>query len=543
MAKPRVRTKVIEVRKSAGAGRPRARAAERKIMGSGDLIAPPFDPLALLMMPEESSHLGKCIEAYVTNIAGFGATFRPVRLSEDLTGERKDEILREMRRERVVLANTFRNCVLGDSFLGLSEKTRRAMETLGYGFWEVIQHPITDAFQFLKHVQAHRVRMSRVGPDLVPVDLPVVFEREDGTREIVHVTSMRWFRRFALVDPDQGQRRVWFKEWGDPRDLDAETGEFAPRGERVPVDRRANALIHWSLHSDRTPYGLPRYIGVVMTIRGDRAAERVNFVTLKNNNVPSLAFLVSNGQLTAGSVKRIRQFVEEQASEWKDNRSKILIVEAEAPGEDGSDAGTAKLTIERLTSEQMKDQLFQEYGLNNERKIRGAFRLPAVLVGDDSSQNRANATESTKKADEQVFAPERHKVDEWMNLFFLPRLGIRYHDFLSYGPNVTDPQTISALMSASERTGGMTPETSRQITGEILGRELPPISRDKVDPETPFSLQMAERVKNMAGGTVGEQVTALKSVDARTAGWLEQMLGLRAELDAVLTDRAAEFEE
>ena len=539
--KPRVHARVIEVRKAAWTGRPRARAAERR-GAVGDVIEPPFDPLSLLVMPEESSHLGKCIEAYVTNIAGFGSTFRPVRLSEDVTGERKEEILREMRRERVVLANTFRNCVLSDSFLGLGEKTRRSMETIGYGFWEVIQHPITDAFQFLKHVQAHRVRMTRVG-DLVPVELPVVFEREDGTREIVPVSSMRWFRRFVLVDPDDRGKRVWFKEWGDPRDLDAETGEFAPPGTRIPIGRRANALIHWCLHSDRTPYGLPRYIGVVMTIRGDRGAERVNYVTLKNNNVPSLAFLVSNGQLTAGTVKRIRQFIEDQASEWKDNRSKILIVEAEAPGEDGSDGGTVKLAIERLTSEQMKDQLFQEYGVNNERKIRGAFRLPAVLVGDDSSQNRANATESTKKADEQVFAPERRKVDEWMNLFFLPHLGVRYHEFLSYGPNVTDPKTISDLMSASERTGGMTPETSRQITGEILGRELPPIAKDKVDPETPFSLQMAERVKNMAGGTVGEQVTALKSVDATTAGWLEQMLGLRAELDAVLTDRAAEFEE
>ena len=539
--KPRVHARVIEVRKAAGTGRPRARAAERR-GAVGDVIEPPFDPLSLLVMPEESSHLGKCIEAYVTNIAGFGSTFRPVRLSEDVTGERKEEILREMRRERVVLANTFRNCVLSDSFLGLGEKTRRSMETIGYGFWEVIQPPITDAFQFLKHVQAHRVRMTRVG-DLVPVELPVVFEREDGTREIVPVSSMRWFRRFVLVDPDDRGKRVWFKEWGDPRDLDAETGEFAPPGTRIPIGRRANALIHWCLHSDRTPYGLPRYIGVVMTIRGDRGAERVNYVTLKNNNVPSLAFLVSNGQLTAGTVKRIRQFIDDQASEWKDNRSKILIVEAEAPGEDGSDGGTVKLAIERLTSEQMKDQLFQEYGVNNERKIRGAFRLPAVLVGDDSSQNRANATESTKKADEQVFAPERRKVDEWMNLFFLPHLGVRYHEFLSYGPNVTDPKTISDLMSASERTGGMTPETSRQITGEILGRELPPIAKDKVDPETPFSLQMAERVKNMAGGTVGEQVTALKSVDATTAGWLEQMLGLRAELDAVLTDRAAEFEE
>lgn len=520
---------------SSGTGAPRASSDEGLALNAA-LISPPFDPLGLTMLPEESSELGKSIEAMKVNIESFGHSFHSAVNVDD--PKISEQVRTEVQAEHARLTNFFNNCALEGTFTELREKRRQDIETIGWGAWEVITGPLSGEIQFLNYIQGHRIRLAKQGNEIVTIRRPFVFQHPDGRREIRTVPVRRRFRRFAVLPPiEVGGPPTWFKEFGDPRVLDQETGRYETDEDPVALERRANELIYQCVHSPRTPYGIPRYIGVCLTIRGDRAAEEINYTTLRNNNIPSMILLLSNGQLTAGTVKRVKEFMNRHVR-GSDNYSRLLVIEAEKGQTEGADSGTTKLDLERLVSEQMRDQLFQSYGKNNRVKIREAFRIAPLFVGGVEDFTRATAAEAKRTTDEQVFAPERVKFDRWMNQYFLPRLGIVYHEFVSLGPNVTDNQVLSDTMMTAERTGGMTPALARRIVGDIMGQALPEVTG--IDPNVPFSIQLAERVKNQADMTVGAQVTSLKRVDEETGNYLDGLFKVRESLEAMIDARKAE---
>ena len=128
-----------------------------------------------------------------------------------------------------------------------------------------------------------------------------------------------------------------------------------------------------------------------------------------------MAVLVSNGELTQGSIDRITQFVE-TTIQGSDNYSKMLVIEASSTEEDSVGGQTpAKVEIVPLTSSQHTDALFQNYAKNNEDRVRRSFRLPPIFVGRADEYTRATAETSRKLADEQVFAPERDEEDHIIN--------------------------------------------------------------------------------------------------------------------------------
>lgn len=387
---------------TATSGRPRTFPSEGfGSMSRNEVISPPFEPLVLAMLPEQSAHLGKCIDVMVVNIEGFGHAFQRLVNTDD--PECPDRLKIAVKAERTRLTNFFANCSAEDTFVELRSKTRRDRESIGFGGWEVIRGPVSGEIQFLNYVPGYRIRLAHMGRELVETEQAMAMLTDNGSREIRNVKVKRYFRRYVVVPPvGTNDKPVWFKQFGDPRDLDAETGKFAPDGEKLEPEKRANELIYFCNHSPRTPYGLPRWLGNLITIMGDRSAEEVNFTTLRNNNIPSMAITVSNGRLTSGSVKRIREFVQTQI-QGSANWSRFLILEGEPSQlQDGTDTGQIKLEIKPLTNEQMRDMMFQEYGAANRDKIREAFRLPPIFIGGCHSEDTEYLTEVGWKRFEDV---------------------------------------------------------------------------------------------------------------------------------------------
>jgi capsid portal protein len=225
-----------------------------------------------------------------------------------------------------------------------------------------------------------------------------------------------------------------------------------------------------------------------------------------------MAILVSNGMLTQGSIERISSFIESKI-QGSDNYSKFLVIEAEGMLE-GEDQGQIKLEIKPLVDAQHKDALFQNYQKNGQNNIRRSFRIPPIFVGLADDYTRATAETSRMLADEQVFAPERDEFDSFVNRRLFPAMNVIYHKFKSNSPNTTDNTELVAILSGAEKTGGMTPRIARIVLEDILGQELPPLKlTDRFDPDMPFSLLMAEAVKNLGQpNEVGQQVTALKAL-------------------------------
>lgn len=530
------------------------------IVSNEKVVEPPFDQLVLSMLIEHSTELEPAISAMEVNIDGFGYKLVP-RVKPDEAGDelpedqrgKSEELQGAVAVERVMLTNFFNNCGVDDSFTDIRRKTRRDLELTGNAYWEIIRNPTTGKIQGINHIPSYTVRLGSQDKMFTTFQRNEPELQVDGSVILSKVPRQKRFRAYVQAKlgtlsrsfgPSRGYKVRWFKEFQDPRVRDNETGNVVTDEEalkKLPEEKRANELIHWKIYTARSPYGLPRFIGNLITIFGARAAEEINFITLKNNNIPSMAVLVSNGQLTEGSIARIQEFVEAQV-QGSENYSRFLIVEAEGQYE-GQDGGI-KVDIKPLTDQQMRDQMFQEYDKNNAAKIRKSWRLPPIFVGSADDYSKATAEESRKLADEQVFRPERDMFDTHMNKFLLPEMGVLYHSFLSNGPNVTDDQDLIAVLVAAERTGGLTPRIAREIVGDVLNRDIGQVNPSKIDPDIPFSLQVAEAVKNAAAtqtGTpeIGSQATALKSIGYREllAAALLGRDDLEAELEKLLTAR------
>lgn len=514
-----VRARVIEVRKSTNVKDGKSKKADDDPLyhlgESGRILEMPFDALSLTLLLEHSGELAQCIEAMEVNIESFGHRFIP-RTKNNLDVKLPGSLKEEMKKERVFLENFFSNCTF-ESFVNFRRRRRKDLESTGNCFFEVVRGASGDIQSFV-HIPAYQVRLGRQDKDLVKTERPAYQLQLDGSVKIVELTEWRRFRTYVQsrlsrrqnLDIIPGDRIRWFKEFGDVRVYDSKTGHpQSEMDEEIPWEEQANEIIYVDLYSARSPYGLPRYIGNLLSIFGDRAAEEINYVTFKNNNIPSMVILCSNGQLTQGSVERIESFVESQV-QGSDNYSKFLIVEAEGDLE-GEDGSQIKLEIKPLTEDQHTDALFQTYSKNSKDNVRRSFRLPPILVGHTADYNKATADTSRRLADEQIFAPERDEFDALMNRLIFPVLGILYHKYRSNSPNTTDNEQLVKMLATSEKTGGMTPFIARFILEGILGQDLPPFP-EKFDQHMPFSLLMAEAVKNKADPTEpGQQVTAIKS--------------------------------
>lgn len=515
------------------------------LSADGKVLLPPFDKLVLAMLPENSTSLGPVVGAMAQNIDGFGHRLE-TRVKMD-NPETPDDLKEKVLAERAQLTNFFKNCNPDYSFTELRRRTRVDMECTGEGFWEVIRTTNGDIVSF-NHIPSYQIMLGAQDLDLTQFTRTVPELQPDGSVNLVKQQSKKRFRRFIQARVSsvysrgatfhRGSEYRWFKEFGDPRVINNRDGtvvEGEDKLKEVPEPMRASEMLHFKLYSPRTPYGLPRFIGNLITLFGDRAADEVNYNTLKNNNVPSMLLMVSNGMLTQASIDRLQEFVNSQIA-GQNNYSKIVIVEAEGQVE-GQETGIPKMSVEKLTSEQMRDQLFQQYSMNNADKVRQAFRMPPIFVGRSDDYTRSTAEASRRLADEQVFSPEREEFDNLMNQRIMPEMGVLYHSFVSNGPNVTDDEDLINVMGVAERSGGMTPRIAREMIAEILGMDehsLPPLD-PSIKPDVPFTLQVAEAVKNTA--QPGHQLAVKSLLGEGSDPALGALLKLRNDFEVAMAIR------
>lgn len=374
-----------------------------KLVASGQAIDPPFDLFVLTTMSEYNSEMGPCIDAMKTNIDGFG--HRLVYRGDPKELEADKALAKKVLAERVRLENFFLYAGLEESFTKIRKRMRSDLEKTGNAYWEVVRGPTGD-IQYFVPIKAYQVRLTNRDKEPTEVNFSIIKIDADGKSVTNSSFKVRtYFRRYVQISAlSYGSKKSWFKQFGDPRVLDRETGQFVSSdkvdrfgdtGRPMPESRKANEIIHWKMNDDRSPYGLPRWIGVFIDILGDRKASEINYITFCNNNVPSLIVSVSNGQLTQDTVERIKDFFEKVQGD--DNRSKALVLEAEPTDEDeGEDAGAIKIEVKTLKEAQHDDAMFQNYSKENKEKVRVAWRLPPIFTGRAQDYTRTCYSSDTE---------------------------------------------------------------------------------------------------------------------------------------------------
>ena len=126
-------------------------------------------------------------------------------------------------------------------------------------------------------------------------------------------------------------------------------------------------------------------------------------------------------------------------------------------------------------SDRSADSMFEQYDEKCEMRVRKAFRLPPIFVGQSDSYSFATAYASYTVTEAQVFAPERHEFDEIMSVRLIPALGY------------TGYKMVSRPMTISDSTIRLTGTGIAADTGFVPAKEIV----DAVNETTGLTLQVS----------------------------------------------------
>lgn len=419
------------------------------------VIPPPYNVELLFSMIEKSNMLRQCIDAYVTNTVGTGWEIDAAGRGREMNAGEQDEL-----QSFIEYANT------DESLTSVMKRVMRDRESVGFGFHEIIRD-ITGNIALLRYCPAAFTRLC--GKDETEIKVTVRIMRG---RRVSEITEYRRFRRYVQI---VNGRQTFFKEYGDPRRMDYETGAFEGQDGFDPK-RVATEIYHWRLPSNES-YGVPRWINQLPSIIGSREAEEVNMRYFEDNTVPPMMLLVGGGRLTKASYQELTKALNTSAV-GKERQNRIMLLEAVGEGDSFDKNGSPiDLKVERLADSRQSDGLFSKYDDSNMAKVRSSFRLPPITVGMSQDVNFATASTSAFVAESQVFAPARDEIDEVLNMKFVwgsAGLKLTTVKLVSRTPSITSPEMVIKTMTALNVMGALTPRMAQEMANKVLQSEITP---------------------------------------------------------------------
>jgi PBSX family phage portal protein len=417
------------------------------------LLPPPYDPERIATVIEKSNILPQCIDCMVTNIAMYG--YEVVPAPGYAEGDPGETLFLQ---SFVDQANTVQN------LMEVNEARVRDYERVGYCYLEIIRNR-NKQVSMLRHAPVFHTRMT--GRTSEPVATTEIIKRGTTYQK---VTTIRRFRKFVQ---QVNAHKVYFKEFGDPRNMDFRTGEYETAEKKVPVEYQATEILHQKQTSD-DPYGVPRWISQLPSILGSRESEEVNLRYFEDNTVPPMIISVSGGRITRESYRNLENLLQRQQV-GKDRQHKILLIEAIAESIDLEGSSHVSFKVDKLTDARQSDGLFHDYDKANMDKVRSAFRLPPVLIGSAENHTYATANTSAFIAEMQVFLPERMKHDAFLNHHIINHpagLGLKTVQLKSKAPPLTNPEKLVQAFTAFNVMGAITPRDAVDLCNDVTQVKL-----------------------------------------------------------------------
>jgi PBSX family phage portal protein len=482
------------------------------------LLEPPYNPCMLDRLTQENNALGPCIEAMVTNIDGTGYDF--VKQGQAVATTADDPNIAQ-------LTEFFSETWPGESFITLRQDLRRDLEITGNAYLEVLRN-ISGDVVFLRRVAATMVRLVKLD-DPVPVERVVRRRGQDVTVKL----EMRE-RRFAQLVA--GRALVYFREFGSSRELDKTTGKWVPDGEKPPVDRRASELLHFTLLPDaRSPYGIPRWVCQTPSVVGSRQAEELNLDYFDHDGVPPVLILLQGGVLA----HETRRALEARTRHGKARLNRLEIIEIEPSGGTLDQPGTASVRVERFGSERVSDSMFENYDMRCTERVRRAFRLPPMFLGQAADYNFATAYVSYAVAEAQVFKPERCEFDTVISQRLLPAMGFAGYALRSRPLQIHDAERQLAGLRVAQSTLHVSPRDVVRAVNEVVGLTLEAHDEPVAPPPAESGGDHMPRPANSAGRDEVGLDTGAGIAPGRVAKIADGILALAADALLALRQRDA----
>lgn len=442
---------------------------------SVDYLSPPYQPADLLRIVEESDILKPLVNALASNTASFGYG---IRYRQDFDYNNAEAAIKaQADREYDRLNALYRYFNVTQPFSQILYQALCDKETVGYGTIEILRN---GAGEICGGEYARACNFRIAAQPRAEKNAAVRQFRVSAGGEFEEVDTARRFRKFVQIVHGE---RVYFKEFGDLRQMDCRTGEY---GEHVPEQWQASEIMFLKNHCAYSDYGVPKWSGNIPNLVGNRKSEELNLVFFLQGKMMPFAITVSGGQLTDDSVEALKKGI------GVDNAFKALLLEAlpdeTISGIAGPDSQQkVSINIEHLTDTSLSDGLFMDYQKANRSKVRGAFRLPPIYLGDSEDYTKSTAEVSRLIAEEQVFMPEREEIASMFNSVVGNELGIRYCEMYLKGPKMGNLKDVAAALQPFIAAGAVTPNMLLETLSELLGRDLERTLPDEIG-NTPIEI-------------------------------------------------------
>lgn len=495
-------------------------------------VTPRYVDRSLLGMVERSSILPQCLDAMAVGIDGWGHRFEPViKISDDdvedqvkaaiilereadareiaqakgdedwtvdyeiddsEVKERLEILTRQLPIQKFRAETWFISAPSGAPFVELRQWMRNDQYSIGRGVLEIARDEIDYPVQ-IGYIPAHTLLplAKKPPPTKIKTEVPVSpISKRKVNREV----------QFDIYVQQVGNKRKYFKEFGDPRVVSQHTGKVYKtikamekaenKKKGSPKSIPATEVLYLPVHSPNSTAGEPPWVGQIPNVLGVRAAEEVNFDYFDNKAIPPGAWIVIGGMLD----DPVRKLMEDHIRKKVKGRSNFhtpLIIELAAPqGARDQKVEQPKISWMSFRGDLDKDATHLKYDEASRDKVRGSFRLPRILTGDvQDALARANAYASVEFANTHVFSPPRTVFDWIINERLMPALGITLWKFVSNSPDTTDIEQVAKTTDVFANRGGITPADVRKIAADALNMELDPI--DEPWSNVPLALTLA----------------------------------------------------
>ena len=413
-------------------------------------IPHPVNMYGLKELVDNSTILPQCIRAYKNNISGFGIS---IHYKEDYN-EETEEMKAEWNLAQRTIALLNMDCMIKEIF----ENIVRDRETYGISYCEVIRDMKGNVVQLEFIIDTPTIDMTY---PLEPYIESVFFYNGEAIRR------KKKFRKFRQ---NVAGKTVYFKEFGDPRIMDKRNGQYANEtDEQIDIDNQANEIIDFKVGS--MPYGEVRWIGQVLTVDGNRRAEVLNNAYFRKGRHTPLMILIKGGTLSDDAFEKLQNYMNEIEGESGQHSYLVLEVENDEVSARFNGTEQPEVEIKDLASILQKDELFQEYQENGRKKVQSAFLLPDLYTGYTTDFNRSTAQTAMEVTEKQVFQPERASLSWIVNNKLLNGYRFRYVEIQFDAPDITNPDDMQKMLNITERAGGLTPNTAKELTYTVLGKD------------------------------------------------------------------------
>ena len=430
------------------------------------ILAPPYDPLRLYSLSFTNNTLLQAISVMEVNIDGTGHQIAH-RDGEEAGNESKIAEIRGF------FSETYPN----RSITTIRRKLRVDMETLGYGFLEIIRN-VGGQISLINHVDAAYIRLLRLGAE---VDLEKSVYRNGqevpvriraAERIFVKIAEKEVFRHYSK---GYVPYKKYYKEFGSKRRLDADTGRWEDEQE---VKNDATELLMFKVHEDsESPYGMPRWINNTPSVLGSRSAEEYNLEFFDSGGLPPVLLMLQGASLDTEAREQLLDYLAGKAK----NKHRGLFLEMFSNSGDINATAKSSVTVERFGHERMADAMFMKYDESTARHVRTAFRLPDLYFGLNQNYNYATAHVATMAAEAQVFRVEREEFDEMLNTTIMKEIAPEY----LYKSNEITLNDVDKQLRALDLAGKQT-NVSRKDLLEAISEVTHLNLEEMRDGEMPF---------------------------------------------------------